>query len=151
MSSYSIVLAPLGVILATDFFLIKKQKLNIYELYQPRGIYHYSGGWNWRAFVALACAVGPLMPGMVNAINPAINIGNASYLYLVSNIVANTVAFCVYLGLNWLYPAPRAIVAVAVHDLVSPEDGYALGYGNTAGYEEDDKKVDSQVKVEPVA
>lgn len=98
MSSYSIVLAPIAVIMVTDFFLVKKQKVDIYELYKPHGIYRFSKGWNWRAYIALSAAVAPNLPGMVNAINASIDIGNIKYVYMVSNIVGNTSSclfFCV--------------------------------------------------------
>lgn len=90
MSSYSIVLAPIAMLMVVDFFIIKKCKYDIYELYRPHGIYRYIGGWNWRAYVALVCAVAPNVPGMANAIQPKINIGNIKYLFMVSNLVAYT-------------------------------------------------------------
>ena len=89
MASYSIVLAPIAAIMAVDFFVVKRQKLDIYELYRPDGIYRFSKGWNWRAYIALACGIAPNMPGMINAINSSVSIGNIKYLYMVSNIVGD--------------------------------------------------------------
>ncbi|KAK8864110.1 hypothetical protein IAR55_001356 [Kwoniella newhampshirensis] len=148
MSSYSIVLAPMGVLLATDFFIVKRQKVNIYQLYQPKGIYRFSKGWNWRAFVALACGIGPNMPGMVNAINANINIGNIHYLYLVSNISSNLFAMSVYLALNKFFPAHAAIIDVAVHDVLTPEDGMVHDTAFTGV--EGKEKMDENVSVQPV-
>ena len=65
MSSYSIVLAPIAALLAVDFFVVKRKRLDIYELYRPEGIYYFTYGWNWRAYIALACGVGPNLPGMI--------------------------------------------------------------------------------------
>ena len=65
MSSYSIVLAPIAALLAVDFFVVKKMRLDIYELYKPDGIYRFAFGWNWRAYIALACGVAPNLPGMI--------------------------------------------------------------------------------------
>ena len=39
---------------------------------------------NWRAAVALLLSIAPTLPGLINNINPAINIGNASYLFNIS-------------------------------------------------------------------
>ena len=89
MSSYSIVIAPIAALLAVDFFFIKHKKLDIYQLYRPDGIYRFWHGVNWRSYVALACAVGPCLPGMANAINPAVNTGGTSYIYMISNIFAD--------------------------------------------------------------
>lgn len=88
MASYSIVLAPIAFIMVIDFYFVKGRKLDIYELYRPRGIYRFNKGWNWRAYVALAVAVAPNLPGMIHAISPTTYIGNIKYLYMVSNIVA---------------------------------------------------------------
>jgi hypothetical protein len=88
MASYSIVLAPIAFLMVLDFYFVKGRKLDIYELYRPKGIYRFSKGWNWRAYVALAIAVAPNLPGMCHAINPNIYIGNIKYLYMVSNVVA---------------------------------------------------------------
>jgi nucleobase:cation symporter-1, NCS1 family len=89
MASYSIVLAPIAALLAVDFFIVKNRKLDIYELYRPRGIYYFNKGWNWRACVALLVAIVPNLPGMINAINPSVSIGNARYIYMVSNLVGD--------------------------------------------------------------
>lgn len=40
MGAYSIVLAPIASILAADYFLVKKQKYHVIELYNPHGIYY---------------------------------------------------------------------------------------------------------------
>lgn len=86
MASYSIVLAPIAALMAVDFFLIKRQKLDIYELYRPDGIYRFTKGWNWRSYIALAVAIAVNLPGMINSINPKVTIGNIRYLYMISNI-----------------------------------------------------------------
>jgi hypothetical protein len=90
MASYSIVLAPLAALMAVDFFVVKRQRIDIYQLYRPHGIYRFTKGWNWRSYVALICAVAPNMPGMVNAIDNTIQIGNIKYVYMVSNIAGDT-------------------------------------------------------------
>ena len=102
LSSYGIVLAPMGTLMAVDFFLIKKRKLNIYELYRPKGIYSFGKtGINWRAYTALFIAIAPNLPGMINAINPKIKIGGALYIYKLSNVVGN-VSECISLPLSRL-------------------------------------------------
>ncbi|KGB79113.1 uracil transporter FurD [Cryptococcus deuterogattii 99/473] len=149
MASYSIVLAPIAVIMVTDFFLVKKQKVDIYELYKPHGIYRFSKGWNWRAYIALAVAVAPNLPGMVNAINSSIDIGNIKYVYMVSNIIGNTIALTVYLVLNYVFPATESHVSVPIHDLINPEEDYGAAYGiyqSTLKNGEKDVETDAEVK-----
>ncbi|WWC58880.1 uncharacterized protein I303_101425 [Kwoniella dejecticola CBS 10117] len=118
MASYSIVLAPIAVLMAIDFFVVKKKKIDIYELYRPKGIYRFSGGWNWRAYIALVVAIAPNLPGMINAINSTVSIGNIQYIYMVSNIAGDVFAIIIYLALNKFFPAREAQIEVAVHDLL---------------------------------
>lgn len=50
------VLAPLYGILVADYYLVRRQRLNVPELFssRPEGEYHYDGGWNRRALLAFA-------------------------------------------------------------------------------------------------
>lgn len=52
------VLAPLYGILVADYYLVRKARLELADLYRadPDGIYHYARGWNPRALVAFAIA-----------------------------------------------------------------------------------------------
>jgi cytosine/uracil/thiamine/allantoin permease len=63
--------------MVSDYYLIKKKKLNVHELYKDRGIYWYNGGWNWRAFAAFFFGFGPLIPGFAKSIDPTINVSGA--------------------------------------------------------------------------
>ncbi|AAW44888.1 hypothetical protein CNH00010 [Cryptococcus deneoformans JEC21] len=45
----------------------------------------------WRAYISLAVPVAPNLPGIVNVINTSIEIWNIKYVYMVSNIVGNTI------------------------------------------------------------
>ncbi|ORY20788.1 permease for cytosine/purines, uracil, thiamine, allantoin-domain-containing protein [Naematelia encephala] len=148
MASYSIVLAPIAMLLSVDFWIVKKSKINIYELYKPDGIYRFTKGWNWRAYIALACAIGPNMPGMVNAINSNIDIGNVHYLYMLSNCVGWTIATAVYLTLNYFFPHQESQVTVPVHDMF--DSGYIVG-SETQEQDESEKEKDGPLeRIEPV-
>jgi NCS1 family nucleobase:cation symporter-1 len=50
------ILAPVYGIMVADYYLIKKQKIDIQQLFStdPAGEYYYDGGWNKRALIALA-------------------------------------------------------------------------------------------------
>lgn len=52
------ILAPVYGIMIVDYYLIKKQEIDIQQLFStdPAGKYYYNGGWNTRALVALAIA-----------------------------------------------------------------------------------------------
>lgn len=52
------ILAPVYGIMVVDYYLIKKQQIDIQALFStdPSGPYYYNGGWNHRALIALAIA-----------------------------------------------------------------------------------------------
>ncbi|WP_099865227.1 NCS1 family nucleobase:cation symporter-1 [Pararhizobium haloflavum] len=52
------VLAPLYGILVADYYLIRRQSLNVQDLFSanPAGAYFYEGGWNKKAMIAFAVA-----------------------------------------------------------------------------------------------
>jgi Permease for cytosine/purines, uracil, thiamine, allantoin len=45
-------MGPLAGVMVSDYYLVRKAKLNVGELYNPNGLYRYDHGWNWRAFVS---------------------------------------------------------------------------------------------------
>lgn len=45
-------MGPLAGVMCSDYYLVRKGKLNVKELYNPYGLYKYDGGWNWRAYVS---------------------------------------------------------------------------------------------------
>ncbi|BEJ15431.1 hypothetical protein CspHIS471_0500360 [Cutaneotrichosporon sp. HIS471] len=147
MAAYSVILAPLAALMACDYFIVKRKRYNVYHLYRPNGIYHYLGGWNWRAYVALLCAVAPNLPGMANAINTKVHIGNIKYVYMVSNIVADIIAITEYYSLSRLFPDRPSIIDEAVHDAREVEPAYS--YDATQAQSEI-KDMDSFVFVQSV-
>lgn len=64
---YSGLMGAIGGILICDYFLIRRQRLDVSELFKTNGIYSYGGGVNWRAVIALLAAVAPVIPGFLRA------------------------------------------------------------------------------------
>ena len=77
LSGYSCVMGPIAGVMVSDFYLIKRRKLDINELYKDHGIYHYAYGFNWRAFAAFGVGFVPLIPGFSKSISPTLNVGGA--------------------------------------------------------------------------
>lgn len=52
------VLAPLYGIIIADYYLVRKQRLNLHDLYstRPDGAYYFDGGWNRKALIAFGLA-----------------------------------------------------------------------------------------------
>ena len=49
---YSGGLGSIAGVLIADYWLVRKKQIVLPDLYRRRGIYSYSGGWNWRAVAA---------------------------------------------------------------------------------------------------
>jgi NCS1 family nucleobase:cation symporter-1 len=67
---YSALLGPIGGILITDYFLLRRTKLDVKDLYSETGRYRYANGWNYAALVALILGILPNLPGFLVQIAP---------------------------------------------------------------------------------
>lgn len=63
--AYSGLLGPIGGIMIADYYLLRKQQLNVKALYRHGGIYHFRKGVNYRAVIALLAGIGPNIPGFL--------------------------------------------------------------------------------------
>lgn len=64
LSGWSVFLSPMTGILISDYFLVRKQELHVADLYMgmnKSSAYYYNFGFNWRAFVAWAMGLWPLL------------------------------------------------------------------------------------------
>ncbi|MCA1617940.1 MAG: NCS1 family nucleobase:cation symporter-1 [Acidobacteria bacterium] len=64
---YSALMGAIGGIMICDYWVLRRQRLDLAELFRPAGRYSYANGFNWRALVAFAVAVAPVVPGFVRA------------------------------------------------------------------------------------
>lgn len=64
---YSSLMGALGGILICDYWLLRKQRLSLDDLFRMNGRYSYRGGVNPRAVIALVLAVLPVVPGFIRA------------------------------------------------------------------------------------
>jgi NCS1 family nucleobase:cation symporter-1 len=63
--AYSSLLGPIGGILISDYYFIRKQVLFVDELYSYSGRYNYSNGFNSAAVIALVAGIVPNIPGFL--------------------------------------------------------------------------------------
>jgi NCS1 family nucleobase:cation symporter-1 len=56
---YSGGLGSIAGVLIADYWLVRKKRLALGDLYRTKGVYTYSSGWNWRAVIAtlLGCVL----------------------------------------------------------------------------------------------
>jgi NCS1 family nucleobase:cation symporter-1 len=62
---YSALLGPIGGILAADYFVLRRTRLDVDDLYRRGGRYEYARGFNPAALLALAVGVAPNVPGFL--------------------------------------------------------------------------------------
>ncbi|UEG50253.1 NCS1 family nucleobase:cation symporter-1 [Ferruginibacter lapsinanis] len=62
---YSSLLGPIGGIMISDYYFVKKQQLNVADLYNPKGQYSFSNGFNRNAVIALLAGILPNVPGFL--------------------------------------------------------------------------------------
>jgi nucleobase:cation symporter-1, NCS1 family len=66
---YGSLLASFLAVMVIDYWLLRRARLELEELYRPGpgGRYWYSNGYNVRALIAVAVGVMPVLPGFINA------------------------------------------------------------------------------------
>jgi nucleobase:cation symporter-1, NCS1 family len=64
---YGSLLGAIGAVMIADYWILRRRRLDVAELYRPDGRYAYSGGWNWRAIAAVLIGVIPVLPGFFRA------------------------------------------------------------------------------------
>ncbi len=110
---YGGALGAIAGVLIADYWLIRRTELKLADLFRTEGAYRFTGGWNWRAVVALVLggllAVGGAYtveggqgPFPVGGIIPLFQ-----PLYDYSWIVGLVVAFVTYWALTKLFPDER--------------------------------------------
>ncbi len=65
LNGYGALLGAVGGILVVDYWVIRRTKLEVDDLYRRGGVYEYRGGYNRWAIVALVCGVAPNVPGFL--------------------------------------------------------------------------------------
>jgi NCS1 family nucleobase:cation symporter-1 len=99
---YSSLMGALGGVLIADYWIVRKQKLNLRDLFELQGEYTYSGGTNWRAVAALVLSIVPVVPGFVRAATTpggvVANAGPLDMLYTYAWFVTFILSFVLYLA-----------------------------------------------------
>ena len=98
---YSSLMGALGGILIADYWFVKKQNLDLKDLFSLQGRYTYSNGYNWRAIAALVFAVLPVVPGFIRAAStPGGQVADPGFLdrlYTYAWFVTFGLSFVLYL------------------------------------------------------
>ena len=101
---YGSLLGAIGAVMIVDYWILRRTRLDLADLYKPDGRYAYSGGWNWKAIVAVFVGVVPVVPGFLKAATtPGGVISNPTFidsLYTYGLFFTFSVAAIAYLLLS---------------------------------------------------
>ncbi|KAL5498160.1 hypothetical protein ACEPAH_2290 [Sanghuangporus vaninii] len=121
-SGYSVVLGPIAGVMVTDYWFVHREKLDVPEMYSPRGRYRYSYGVNWRAALAMLISIPPNMPGLINSINMNVRVGNVVHIFDVAWLFGFFSASIVYYVASVLFPARETILDTSVDGASENDD-----------------------------
>jgi NCS1 family nucleobase:cation symporter-1 len=100
---YSSLMGALGGILIADYWVLRRQKLNLRDLFAVNGEYTYTNGVNWRAVAALVLSILPVAPGFIRAaLTPGGQVAGPNFfdhLYTYAWFVTFILSFLLYLAL----------------------------------------------------
>jgi NCS1 family nucleobase:cation symporter-1 len=100
---YSSLMGAIGGILIADYWVLRKQRLDLRDLFAVNGRYSYANGVNWRAIGALVVAIVPVVPGFVRAATtPGGQVADPNFfdtLYTYAWFVTFALSFILYLVL----------------------------------------------------
>lgn len=97
---YSGLMGAIAGILICDYWVLRRQRLDLAGLFNPRGRYVYNSGFNWRAILALVIAILPVVPGFLRAATtPGGQVANPNIfdtLYTYAWFVTFAIGFIIY-------------------------------------------------------
>jgi nucleobase:cation symporter-1, NCS1 family len=105
--AYSSLLGAVGGIMLCDYYILRKTKLNLHDLFHDEGEYTYAKGWNWNAFIAFVIAIIPCIPGFLvktGLVGESFFSQWLSGLYDYSWFISLALAFVIYWVLMKLMP-----------------------------------------------
>ncbi len=121
---YSSLMGAIGGILIADYWIVRRRRLFVPDLFRNEGIYAYRRGVNPRAIVALTVAILPVVPGFLRAaVTPGGRVASPDaldHLYSYAWFVTFAISFVLYLVL--MRSAPVAGTQSRVTNVASSGD-----------------------------
>jgi NCS1 family nucleobase:cation symporter-1 len=101
---YSGLLGPIAGVMIVDYFVVRRRELVVDDLYLRHGSYEYSGGFNYRALLALVCGIVVALLGLVV---PALR-WLYDYAWFVGFLTAGTLHLALMQGARRRWGSTRA-------------------------------------------
>jgi NCS1 family nucleobase:cation symporter-1 len=118
ISGFGIFLAPFTGVMLADYFVVRKQRLVMEDLYvqSPSSIYWFDKGFNWRAAVAWIVGVAPLFPGFIMSVRDGAAWNGWVRLFHIDFYVGVAISFTVMVAINKIFPPSHLGEGVCVYD-----------------------------------
>lgn len=133
LSAYSVFLGPIIGIQVCDYWLIRRRKLKLSDLYHPRrdGLYYFVKGFNPRSFVAWILGFATQLPGFAANVTPgSVHVGQAwTELFYLAFPLGFVISFTIHYILNKIFP-PAGLGVIDEEDYFGtfePEEALRLG------------------------
>ena len=103
---YSALLGSIAGVMLVDYFVMRRRRLSVEDLYDVAGAYSYRNGINWRAVIAVAVGIGFNVPGfLAQASGGAIAVPTVfSQLYTYAWFISLGLSGVVYLVIGLVLP-----------------------------------------------
>ncbi|KAK1995313.1 NCS1 nucleoside transporter, partial [Colletotrichum falcatum] len=112
LSAYSVFLGPVIGIQICDYFVVRRRRIKLSDLYHPRpdGSFYYWRGINPRTFAAWVCGFATQLPGFAASVTPdSVRVGAAWInLYYLAFPLGFAISFLLHLAINTVWPPPEA-------------------------------------------
>eukprot|EP00457_Paulinella_chromatophora_P006371 gb/GEZN01006389.1/.p1 GENE.gb/GEZN01006389.1/~~gb/GEZN01006389.1/.p1 ORF type:complete len:529 (-),score=38.96 gb/GEZN01006389.1/:71-1657(-) len=149
LAGYAIVIGALAGVVACDFWLLRRCRLDLTELYAEKDT-RYPFGINLRAFFAIACGVLPLIPGFVISLMPSgIQVGENPLvnMYSLSFFSSYLLAGAGYWLISIVCPAASAHSVTASNRSITLSDSTKSHGGADIGHKLPDFGTDSSISL----
>jgi nucleobase:cation symporter-1, NCS1 family len=118
LGTYGAMLGSFDGIAIADYWLVRKRRLDLAQLYVPAGRYSYAGGFNVRALIAVLVGWGLALLGLV--VPPLHFLWSGGWIF---SLLGGLIAY-------WLLMRTEAsVLSEAEYDAITEDDGEALARG----------------------
>ena len=144
LSAFGVFFSAMTGILIADFWVVRKQKLKIPDLYEEHGIYWYTWGINWRAYAVFFVSISISMPGLVATCGGYEIAEPWLRIYYAAYFVGMAMGFILYVIVCHFFP-PEGL---GIQEELA--DGFIDGEAHNASVEDMSKTMDASEKAVPV-
>jgi NCS1 family nucleobase:cation symporter-1 len=105
--AYSALLGAVGGVMIADYYVLRRTRLDLRDLYEPEGLYWYTKGFNIAGLLALMAGIIPCVPGFIAAISSKSPTSFWTEIYKYAWFVSFGISFSVYLAITFTHQNSR--------------------------------------------